>query len=38
MTEQTPTKWPAWKAGAATILSFVVLLYLIELVDWLTHG
>ena len=31
-----PTKWPAWKVGGATILTFVVLLYLIELVDQLT--
>lgn len=31
-----PTKWPAWKVGGATILTFVALLYLIELVDQLT--
>ena len=31
-----PTKWPAWKVGGATILTFVVVLYLIELVDQLT--
>lgn len=36
VTEQPPTKWPAWKTGGATILSFVVLLYLIELVDQLS--
>ena len=32
----TPAKWPAWKTGAATIGTFVALLYLIELVDQLT--
>ena len=31
-----PTKWPAWKVGGATILIFVALLYLIEIVDQLT--
>ena len=31
-----PTQWPAWKVGGATILTFVALLYLIELVDQLT--
>ncbi|WP_313673410.1 rhomboid family intramembrane serine protease [Mycolicibacterium sp.] len=29
-------KWPGWKVGGATILTFVALLYLIELVDLLT--
>jgi membrane associated rhomboid family serine protease len=28
-----PAKVPAWKVGGATILSFVVLLYIIEIVD-----
>ena len=31
-----PAKTPAWKVGGATILTFVALLYLIELVDQLT--
>jgi membrane associated rhomboid family serine protease len=31
-----PTKWPAWKIGGATILSFVALLYLLEMVDQVT--
>ena len=31
-----PTKWPAWKVGGATILTFVALLYLIELIDQLS--
>ena len=31
-----PTKWPAWKVGGATILTFVALLYVIELIDQLT--
>ena len=35
-TGQQPTKWPAWKSGGATILTFVALLYLIEIVDQLT--
>lgn len=30
------TKWPAWKVGGATILTFVALLYVIELIDQLT--
>ena len=30
-----PAKAPAWKVGGATILSFVALLYLIEIVDQL---
>lgn len=30
------TKWPAWKVGGATILSFVALLYLIEIADHLS--
>lgn len=38
MTTPPPTKWPAWKTGAATIVTFVALLYLIELIDWLTRG
>ena len=29
-------KWPAWKVGGTTILTFVALLYLIEIVDQLT--
>ncbi len=35
MTETPPAKWPAWKVGGATILTFVALLYLIEIVDQL---
>ena len=35
-TETTPSRWSDAKVGGATILSFVVLLYLIELVDQLT--
>lgn len=31
-----PAKWPGWKTGGATILTFVALLYLIEIVDQLT--
>lgn len=31
-----PTKRPAWQVGGATILTFVALLYLIELIDQLT--
>jgi hypothetical protein len=31
MTETPPTKWPAWKTGGATIVTFVALLYLIEI-------
>lgn len=31
-----PAKWAAWKVGGATILTFVALLYLIEIVDQLT--
>ena len=34
--EAPPTKWPAWKVGGATILTFVALLYLIELADLLS--
>ena len=33
--QQPSKKAPAWKVGGATIVSFVVLLYLIELVDQL---
>ena len=29
-------KWPGWKVGGATILSFVALLYIIEIADQLT--
>ena len=38
LTPQTPppTKWPAWKVGGATILTFVALLYLVEIVDQLS--
>lgn len=35
-TETPPAKWPTWKVGGTTILTFVALLYLIELVDQLT--
>ena len=31
-----PTKWPAWKVGGATILTFVALLYVIEILDTLS--
>lgn len=31
-----PTKWPAWKIGGATMLTFIALLYLIEIVDQLS--
>lgn len=31
-----PAKRPAWKVGGATILTFVALLYLVEIVDQLT--
>lgn len=31
-----PARWPAWKTGGATILTFVALLYLIEIVDMIT--
>jgi hypothetical protein len=30
---ETSTKWPGWKVGGATILTFVALLYLIEIID-----
>ncbi len=33
---ETSTKWPGWKVGGATILSFVALLYLLEIVDQVT--
>ncbi len=36
MTEQSPAKWPAWKTGGAVMLTFVALLYLIEIVDQIT--
>ena len=36
MTETPPTKWPAWKTGGATIVTFVALLYLIEIIDQLS--
>jgi len=36
MTESPPAKTPAWKVGGATILTFVALLYLIEIIDQLT--
>lgn len=35
-TPSEPKKPPAWKVGGATVLSFVVLLYLVELVDQLS--
>jgi membrane associated rhomboid family serine protease len=35
-TETSPSRWSGAKVGGATILSFVALLYLIELVDQLT--
>ncbi len=31
-----PAKWPAWKLGGATILIFVALLYLVEIIDTLS--
>jgi membrane associated rhomboid family serine protease len=34
--QSAPEKTPAWKTGGATILSFVALLYLIEIVDQLS--
>ena len=35
--ETTPsTKWPGWKVGGATILTFVALLYIIEILDQLS--
>jgi membrane associated rhomboid family serine protease len=34
--EPPPAKWPAWKAGGVTIVSFVALLYLVEFADQLT--
>ncbi len=36
MTEAPPAKLPAWKVGGATMLTFVALLYLIEIVDQLS--
>jgi membrane associated rhomboid family serine protease len=36
MTESPPAKMPGWKVGGATILTFVALLYLIEIIDQLT--
>jgi membrane associated rhomboid family serine protease len=36
MTESPPVKMPGWKVGGATILTFVALLYLIEIIDQLT--
>ena len=36
MTESPPAKTPAWKVGGATILTFVALLYLIDIIDQLT--
>jgi membrane associated rhomboid family serine protease len=36
MTESPPAKTPAWKVGGATILTFVALLYLIEIIDQLS--
>ncbi len=36
MTESPAAKPPAWKVGGTTILTFVALLYLIEIVDQLT--
>jgi len=34
--ENPPVNWPVWKTGGATILTFVALLYLIEIIDTLT--
>lgn len=34
--ESPPARWPLWKTGGATILTFVALLYLIEIIDQLT--
>lgn len=31
-----PAKWPGWKLGGATIVTFVALLYLIEIIDQLS--
>jgi membrane associated rhomboid family serine protease len=31
-----PSTWPAWKAGGVTILSFVAVLYLLEILDQVT--
>lgn len=31
-----PTKWPAWKVGGVTMLTFIALLYLIEIADQLS--
>ena len=36
MTSPAPAKWPVWKVGGVTILTFVALLYLIEIIDQLT--
>lgn len=36
MTESPPVKMPGWKVGGATMLTFVALLYLIEIIDQLT--
>lgn len=36
MTESPPVKMPGWKVGGATILTFVALLYLIEIIDQVT--
>lgn len=36
MIENPPTKWPVWKVGGATIVTFVALLYLIEIIDQLS--
>lgn len=33
--EPAPARWPVWKTGGATILTFVALLYLIEIADQL---
>lgn len=35
-TSTPPAKWPEWKVGGTTILAFVALLYVIELVDQVT--
>ena len=34
--ESPPANWPLWKTGGATILTFVALLYLVEVVDQLS--
>lgn len=35
-TESRDTSWPTWKVGGVTILSFVALLYIVEIIDQLS--